>query len=134
MEFVIQEINEGRLSSCHDISNGGMLLALFEMTLSARNQGGDIGIEVDLGDLCSDLSPDKLLFSETGGFLCEVGPDNEEAFLKTAKNGSVEVIKIGGTSKSPSLIIQKSDTLLVDLKLTKIADIWTFGLKQALNP
>jgi len=134
MEFVIQEINEGRLSSCHDISNGGMLLALFEMTLSPRNQGGDIGIEVDLGDLCSDLSPDKLLFSETGGFLCEVGPDNEEAFLKTAKNGSVEVIKIGGTSKSPSLIIQKSDTLLVDLKLTKIADIWTFGLKQALNP
>ena len=134
MEFVIQEIVEGRLCSCHDISNGGMLFSLFEMTLPNRNQDGEIGIEVDLSNLKSDLSSDKLLFSETGGFLCEVSSDNEEAFLKAAQGQSIEAIRIGKTDKFPSLKIQKSGEKLVDLSLQEITSIWSSSLAEALNP
>jgi phosphoribosylformylglycinamidine synthase len=134
IEFVVKAISDGNVRTCHDVSNGGLLLALFEMTLSNRGQGGSIGVEIELDALGSDLSADKILFSETGGFLCEVSPDNEEAFLKAAQEQSVEVKMIGKTIKSPTLKVLKSGDKLVDLNLSEITDIWTLGLKKAMNP
>ena len=134
IEFVVKAISDGKVSACHDVSNGGLLLALFEMTLPNRGQGGGIGVEIELDAIGSDLSADKVLLLETGGFLCEVSPSDEEAFLKAAQRCSIDVVKIGNTSKSPSLKIQKSGANLVDLNLSEITDIWTISLKQALNP
>ena len=57
-------IDDGLVLSCHDIADGGIASALAEMTFR-NNIGCNVNIE-------SDLSPDKILFSETGGFILEV--------------------------------------------------------------
>ncbi|MDD5623729.1 MAG: phosphoribosylformylglycinamidine synthase subunit PurL, partial [Candidatus Peribacteraceae bacterium] len=64
--FVTHMIREGAILSCHDISDGGLLMALFEMTLPQRKMGRDIGCSVDLDSLKSPLRSDVLLFSQTG--------------------------------------------------------------------
>ena len=52
-------IDQGLVLACHDISEGGIATALAEMTF-----GNAIGLTVHID---SNLSNDKILFSETGG-------------------------------------------------------------------
>ncbi|MBT3663243.1 MAG: phosphoribosylformylglycinamidine synthase subunit PurL, partial [Candidatus Marinimicrobia bacterium] len=64
-------IDDGLVLSCHDIADGGVASAISEMTF-----GNSIGCNVKIE---SDLSPDKILFSETGGFILEILPKNINA-------------------------------------------------------
>ncbi|MBT4635910.1 MAG: phosphoribosylformylglycinamidine synthase subunit PurL, partial [Candidatus Marinimicrobia bacterium] len=64
-------IDQGLFLSCHDIADGGVASAISEMTF-----GNSIGCNVKIE---SDLSPDKILFSETGGFILEILPKNINA-------------------------------------------------------
>ncbi len=131
IKLITNAIDQELINSCHDISNGGLLLALFEMTVPLRSQGGNIGVEVNIENLGSDLRADQILFSETGGFIVEVSTDNEEAFLKLAKD---KAKKIGNTTKSPTLNIKNGSEELLNEPLDKLTDIWSFGLTQALKP
>ncbi|MBI4129433.1 phosphoribosylformylglycinamidine synthase subunit PurL, partial [Candidatus Peregrinibacteria bacterium] len=55
MHVVTSAIDAALVRACHDISDGGLLLALFEMTLPQRKLGGKIGIEISLDALHSAL-------------------------------------------------------------------------------
>lgn len=66
-------ITEGRLRSCHDLSEGGLAVALAESAFS-----GGLGADVQLADLPVEGDVDDLsrLFSESNSrFLLEVEPD-----------------------------------------------------------
>ena len=56
-DFVRSAINNGQVSSCHDISQGGLALALAEMCMA-----GGYGMEIDLTDVQMPLH--GLLFGE----------------------------------------------------------------------
>jgi len=65
------------VSSCHDISQGGLAVALSEMCF-----GGKIGVEIDLSSI-RGLRTDVKLFSETNTrWLVEVAPEFEDEFLE----------------------------------------------------
>ncbi|HIN01791.1 MAG TPA: phosphoribosylformylglycinamidine synthase subunit PurL, partial [Candidatus Marinimicrobia bacterium] len=68
-------IDDGLVLSCHDISDGGVASALSEMTF-----GNGVGCDVNID---SDLQTDKILFSETGGFVLEVSSENVGAISTT---------------------------------------------------
>ncbi|MBU2213392.1 phosphoribosylformylglycinamidine synthase subunit PurL [Patescibacteria group bacterium] len=131
--LVTHLIEEGLLNACHDISNGGLLMTLFEMTLPQRKVGGDIGISVDLSALQSSLRPDTLLFSETGGFVIEVNPDNEEAVGKIAGHLGITLLPLGESTDSPTLDISHNNTLLLSDKLNSLHEVWNNGLKKAIK-
>ncbi|MBT7524445.1 MAG: phosphoribosylformylglycinamidine synthase subunit PurL, partial [Candidatus Marinimicrobia bacterium] len=61
---VTDSIDKEIILSCHDISDGGLALALSEMTFH-----NNIGCDVNISGRVSD---NKMLFSETGGFILEV--------------------------------------------------------------
>ncbi len=64
-----QLIAQGLVRSCHDLSEGGLAVALAEMAFA-----GELGIDIDLGD--ADAT--TILFSEsTTRFVVEVKPDDE---------------------------------------------------------
>ena len=63
-------IDQSLILSCHDIADGGVATALAEMTFK-KNIGCTMNID-------SDLTIDKILFSETGGFIIEVSTKNVE--------------------------------------------------------
>ena len=72
-----QAISTGLIESCHDLSEGGLAVAIAEMAFA-----GDLGVDADLNKLAaaSGISCDtRLLFSESNTrFLIEVTPENAD--------------------------------------------------------
>ena len=112
-------IDKELLLSCHDISDGGFAVALSEMTFD-----NNIGCEVKIS---SSLSIDKILFSETGGFILEVSIESFESVYDIFSNFGVEVFKLGYTGGSKIKINNA-----VDVSVEKAKNKWLNGLRNKL--
>ncbi len=134
MKIVLKAIDSGAVRSCHDISEGGLLLCAFEMTLPQRKIGGNIGMTIDL-DACigTNLRTDTLLFSETGGFLLEVDTEKVSSVAALAKEMGQTVRVIGETTDVPTLSIQRGGQTILSEKLQDLYGIWESGLNVALQ-
>ena len=109
MNSLLKAMDSSLVASCHDLSEGGLLVAMTEMAL-----GGDLGLEIDLyaiPDLGTDLKhprTDLKLFSESNGrWLVEVDSKNEKEF-----NSIVNATKIGTVIKEKEIKISDSETQL----------------------
>ena len=112
-------IDRGLFLSCHDIADGGVASAISEMTF-----GNNIGCNVKIE---SDLSPDKILFSETGGFILEILPKNINALKSVFSNYGLDVFEIG-TTGGESININEA----VDLAVFNAREAWRNGLRDKL--
>ena len=112
-------IDDGLVLSCHDIADGGVASALAEMTF-----GNSIGCNVKIE---SDLSPDKIMFSETGGFILEILPKNINALKSVFSNYGLDVFEIGSTG---GRLIEINGIANISVSETK--DLWTNGLRKLL--
>jgi phosphoribosylformylglycinamidine (FGAM) synthase-like enzyme len=119
-----EAIQTGLVRSCHDLSEGGLAVAVAEMAF-AGGLGADI---THLGDTA--LPEDVLLFSEsTTRFLVEVRPDKAPAFQ--AHFGSdIPLSQLGQTCKEPRLrIAGASGTRLIEASLTELKEAWQKPLR-----
>ena len=112
-------IDQGLFLSCHDIADGGVASSISEMTF-----GNSIGCNVKIE---SDLSPDKILFSETGGFILEILPKNINALKSVFSNYGLDVFEIGATG-GESIKINEA----VDLAVFNAREAWRNGLRDKL--
>jgi phosphoribosylformylglycinamidine synthase len=112
-------IEEELILSCHDISDGGLGVALSEMAFE-----NNIGFKIRIDE---NLRFDEILFSETGGFIMEVDSNKLEAVFKTFSNYNIELFTIGKTG-GDSLMI--NDFLNITLQEAKNA--WENGLNSKL--
>lgn len=113
-------ISQGLVLSAHDISDGGLAVALAEMSFK-KNIGALIEIPGELGVA-------KKLFGETGGFILEVAKDKLTAFKKIFARYNVPVFELGETTKESWLRMQ--DCVAVEVKEAKWA--WENGLREKL--
>lgn len=132
MNTVREAISTDLVRSCHDISEGGLLLCAFEMTLPQRKCGGNLGLELSLDALEDSLRPDQRLLSESPGFLLEVDPSDVQAMEEIAKKHGQKAIRIGSVLPEPRLHISGGGESLIDENLQKLHQIWDSGLKMAL--
>ncbi len=103
--------------SIHDLSEGGLAVALSEMTFSNK-----IGCEIDLSSIKTDLRYDILLFSESNSrFLVEVEEKNLKAVEKLLKD--IPHYKIGKT-KGTSLVVKNKNKTLINAKVDEILKKW----------
>lgn len=130
--MMLELIGAGTIKSCHDIADGGLILAAFEMTLPQRKQGGAIGLEIDLENLESPLGSDKLLFSESHGFLIEVDDSQVGEIIKKAQNAGIKAALIGKTTKNTSFKIKNREAILIDQEINRLHQNWQNGLKDRL--
>jgi len=132
---VIDAIDAGLIKSCHDISEGGLLITLAEMTMPhARTGGGHLGIRVDIGKSGPMLlKPFKKAFSETGGFLCEVNPKDAERFTDVCKKYNIEPILLGNVTPDPAFEVKHKDKTLIIEILSNIHDAWMGSLAKKLK-
>lgn len=131
--FLTDAIGKSLISSAHDISEGGLVMALFEMTLPQRKRGGTIGMDVDLSSIKNSLRIDTVLFSETGGFIIEVKPDHRKALVDMAAKAGVTVHSIGKTVADSTLIIRESNKAILDLPFAKTIPTFDDGLVKGLS-
>ena len=85
MQTLAKVTHKGLVESCHDCSEGGLIVALSEMTFS-----GGLGLDAHLKRVPIDMqSPrdNKILFSESmTRFICEVKKENKEEFENRLKD------------------------------------------------
>ena len=113
-------IDNELLLSCHDISDGGISTAIAEMTF--RN---NIGCELIIP---GDIRTDKILFSETGGFILEVSTNNVEKLNAIFSNFDLEIYNIGTTGGD---LIQINK--VINLKVKRAKNSWMNGLREKLQ-
>jgi len=112
-------INEGLVLSCHDIADGGVASTVAEMTF-----GNEIGCDITIN---SNLPTDKILFSETGGFVLEVSPENADAVISNFFKYESDVFQIGTTGSNTIQINRVVDMVISDAKKP-----WANGLREKL--
>jgi phosphoribosylformylglycinamidine synthase len=114
-------VQQGLIRSCHDLSEGGLAVALAEMCLAGR-----LGATVEigrLGDREIGLTPEELLFSESNGrLLLEVQP--EDAAALEAQLSSVTLIPLGLVTSEPVLQITAEAQSLVNLAIEQLVNSW----------
>jgi phosphoribosylformylglycinamidine synthase len=93
-------ITKGLVRSCHDLSDGGLAVAVAEMAF-AGGVGADVTALPGSGSLPDEVS----LFAEsTTRFLLEVRPDQVDA-LRATLGDAVPLARIGRTTSEPRLRI-----------------------------
>ena len=112
-------IDDGLVLSCHDISDGGVASTLAEMTF-----GNDIGCDINID---SNLLNEKLLWSETGGFILEISLENVDGIKIIFSYVELDVYEIGKTIGN---LIQINN--VVGLTVNKAKEAWTNGLREKL--
>jgi phosphoribosylformylglycinamidine synthase len=89
-DFVRAQIAAGRVASCHDLSDGGLLVALAEMAMA-----GAVGAEIRLGDdVTGGVPPHAFLFGEDQARYLLAVPD-PDAVIAAANAAGVPVVRLG---------------------------------------
>ncbi|MDP6139241.1 MAG: AIR synthase-related protein, partial [Candidatus Woesearchaeota archaeon] len=127
---VIDCIESSLLLSCHDLSDGGLFTTIAEMILGG-NADGKIGAEININ--FSNLRNDKILFSESPGFVFEVENKNANKVKSIFKKYDLIIHNLGKTTKNDSLKIINSNKKIIDLTIDKLKKAWTTGFADALR-
>jgi len=120
IQAVHAAMQEGLILSAHDISEGGIAVALAEMSFKRQ-----IGMRVDIP---GELATEKKLFSETGGFVLEVARDKVKVMRKLFTEYSVPMITLGETMAEPRLQLCG----VIDLPVSAAKTAWENGLRERL--
>ena len=127
---VIDSIAEKLVVAAHDISNGGLGATAAEMALAGR---AGLGLELDLDAAGSDLSADRLIFSESSGFLLECREGAEEELETLLKGYGLDIMKLGNVTSSPELFMNHKGNAVVRMDLSTAKKAWTAGLSEAMR-
>jgi phosphoribosylformylglycinamidine synthase len=119
-----EAMRRGLVRSCHDLSEGGLVMAVSEMAFA-----GGIGADVTGLDAVAALPDEVLLFSEsTTRFIIEVAPGNVAAVRECF--GDVPLYEIGRTVKEPRLrIAGTSGEWVVWAQLADLKEAWQKPLR-----
>ena len=121
-------IRQGLIRSCHDMSEGGLGVAVAEMAFA-----GDLGAIVQLANIPCEEDVDSdtcLLFSESNSrFLCEVTPDavkDFEALLSRTHQGqSIAFARVGKVTGDNQMKIEdRNGGTMVALPLDQLKEAW----------
>ena len=109
-------ISKKLLNSVHDISTGGILIALSEMCIS-----GNIGVKIKIPN--DKISPHEYLFGEDQSrYLIEVNEKNKNEVYKILEKNSIFYEMLGKTQKD-SLVLDKEFNIKLN-DLNKLNFFW----------
>ncbi len=118
---VHQVISMGLLESCHDVSDGGLAVALSESALA-----GDLGIEIDLDRLPMSgdgMDIERMLFCESPSrFVASVSPSRNEEFKRLMEG--IPYAEAGAVNDSGRVVIRMAGVVLIDTGLEQIRKAW----------
>lgn len=124
-ETVLNAIHQGLVRSAHDLSEGGLAVALVESAV-AGGKGAKLNIS-------ADLSAEAILFSESQSrVLLTAKAENVAAICQLAKEKGIKCLEIGEVA-SNKLTISYNDKELINLELAKIDKTWREAIPCAMS-
>ncbi len=120
IDLLLSGISKGLFLSAHDISKGGLLMALV-----ACSVGRDpaIGFSVDTAKVASDVAPHLLLLSEAQGRAIVTTKDDADVATVAAQS-SVPAIRIGTTGGPAFHVDHGKRPGIIDLPAARVAALY----------
>ena len=120
MVALLDTMKAGLVASCHDISEGGLAVAVCEMSM-----GGNSGVYIDIGAVNPELRSDYKLFSESNTrWVVEVPRAEVGRFEALMATHGVCIIEIGTVIKDKRVSISDNGTELVDISIDAVRAAW----------
>ncbi|HPB27427.1 MAG TPA: phosphoribosylformylglycinamidine synthase subunit PurL [Acidobacteriota bacterium] len=121
-------IGAGLLASCHDVSEGGLAMALADCCFASPDP--TMAVEVTLAQ---DLREDAILFGESQSRAVVSAPDaHVDRITAIAAGWSVPCALIGRVSRDVFALRLNGHTLVID-DVISLRDIWTTSLETILH-
>jgi phosphoribosylformylglycinamidine synthase subunit PurL len=117
-------VREKAVESAHDLSGGGLAVAVAECSFGKAQVGATI-------DLDSDLRPELLLFHEAPSRILVSTADPERVSAAARKNG-IGSVTIGVTLRS-GVVIRNQKAVLIDCRIDELEKLWDTGLVNLLH-
>jgi phosphoribosylformylglycinamidine synthase len=128
---VVDAVDQKLVKACHDISNGGLACTVAEM---AMVRPAKFGVELNLDSVSeANIRTDKLLFSESSGFVIETSIEAETNLVNLLNSYGLEPIEIGFVTRKRQILIKRKGNAIIDLDLDEAKKGWTEGLVEALK-
>ncbi|MEF2097698.1 phosphoribosylformylglycinamidine synthase subunit PurL [Bacillus sp. CFBP9009] len=109
---ILTAIQNGLVASAHDLSEGGLAVALAESLFGASKLGAKVNIS---GEPVSEL------FSETQSrFLLSINPDNQASFEALVE----DAICIGSVTADNKLVVATSDSKVLEADVEDLQTAW----------
>ncbi len=114
-------IQQRLIRACHDLSEGGLLVAATEMAMA-----GGLGIAIDISQVCeAGLSATEALFSESNTrFLVEVTPEKAVEFEQQCHAGQLPIFRLGTINASAELTVTCMGELAVQVDIAEAKEAW----------
>jgi phosphoribosylformylglycinamidine synthase len=115
-----QAISHRLLRSCHDLSEGGLAVAVAEMAFA-----GGLGVELEIDGLCQQqfVHPLAALFSESNSrLLCEVPVAHTESFERLMQE--IPHVALGFVTEDPMVKIAHRGAPLIALSCQQLRQAW----------
>jgi phosphoribosylformylglycinamidine synthase len=125
VDLLVRLAKERLLSSAHDVSDGGLAVALAESAMT-----GGLGADVRLD---SALRPSSLLFGETTGrVVVSFQPESEGRIRAAAAELQVPLASIGAVNRA-RLRISLGGRGVVDEDVLALRDLWKSAFERAIE-
>jgi phosphoribosylformylglycinamidine synthase II len=122
-DMLLNAMSKNLIRSCHDCSDGGLVVTLAEMCL-----GGDLGLEGDLASM-GDLPTEVKLFSETSSrFVVEVDRSRASEFESLAGESAVPIGIVGR-----GRMTIRDGRAAIDVKVPAMRKAWSEPLWRLLG-
>jgi len=120
-DFVRKLIQAARVNACHDLSDGGLLVAIAEMALAGKR-----GVDLTLKD-----STPALLFGEDQARYL-VTTAKPQIVLAAAKKAKVPALVLGTVAEAPTLTLNGAALISVEA-LRTAHEAWLPGYMSGKN-
>ncbi len=129
--FILQSIREGRVTAAHDLSEGGMLVAVAEMLFGDSPLGADL----ELSGVDERIRPEAILYGESQGRVILAVPEAEaEALLERAKEAEVPALMIGAVTSGPLLSVSCPEkNLACQWEVKALKEKWERAIPDAMR-
>jgi phosphoribosylformylglycinamidine synthase II len=127
---VLEMHSLGWVSACHDTAQGGLITALAEMFLGCGG-GGRLGLEIDLDEFSAlRLPPEKMLFSETGGFLLELPQGIEREILALCARNRAKLYRLGDLKRRAVLEVRMGGERIAQWSIDELREPFLYGCRR----
>ena len=116
---------DGLIASCHDLSEGGLIVGLVESAI-----GGRLGCRIALDVLAEDVGLLPALYAESQSrFVVTVTREHVAAFESLLED---DAVFLGEVTDDPRIQVEAQGITLIDRSLDLLIRAWKSGLAEAL--
>ncbi len=125
-QFLVLSAERRLLGSSHDISDGGIAVALAESCFGLEGCGASVTLN-------AESTLEECLFGESTGRVL-VTTDRAEDVLSLARDSDVPAIVVGKTGGERLKISSLNDSVLIDVSVAQMKSVWEDAIPSRMDP